>query len=809
MNPNIQKFPDTFDPTSSILFLGSGFSAQATNISGENLPVGRGLAQKLAQRLNIDEDSDYDLKDLSTHALNRGENIYSFLNDTFTVNELTNDQCCILSKKWRRIYTTNYDDSVEWYNNHLKVKPSPTSYSIDDTLPKKILPRSIIHLHGFIHRCSKENVLDQLILSHYSYAEQIAKHSPWWSQFERDLRSAEGVFFVGYNLNDFSVAAYLTKTPEFKQKCHFILKPELDPILSDRVSEYGLLHPIAVKGFAERCKNAPPRQILAHPNALQGFRYFDLYKDNKAPIRPTPIDIYALMTLGNFKLPRLLSTFPDPSYVIARSSDLSIALDLLIEARTLIIHSKIGNGKTIFRNCLLMRLSEMGHTCFVCRDDTTIPERDIDFLRKEEKPVVVLSSFDLAYAILGQLTGLPKTTRFIVEINSSTLQVRHIEVYAQLIGPISRIDLNRLKKKDINDLYFLLDKAGIAPAHMHSRFGHNSEMRDIVLSLYDNQKVSRRITKLIEPMLENSDAKRILYCSVILKSLDLKVDPSFLRLVTDIDPHEALATFRESALEIMSFDLDRVEPHSSIFSEYLIRKYLNSLELSDWVYRLCEEAARRKQEEYDLHSPRSRDARHVLGVLLRHGNLVKFFRESKERDGIIGGLYERGRGNTQINSEPLFWLQYSIFMQDIGRLDIAEMHMQTAYDRAANLVGFKTYQIDTYSFALFLDLENQERRQGSTSVSRCEQIIDRLEGLRVMLLDGSHRLYVLKVLMKLEDFLFECGSMLSKSESVRFTYHLHLLIQTLDEYDESSRMETGSERTKESLRRSLQIILKK
>ena len=809
MNSKIEQFPDMFDPTSSILFLGSGFSAQATNVAQENLPVGKGLVRKLAKRLGIDEDNDYDLKDLSTHALNRGENIYSFLNDTFTVNALTDDQCCILSKKWRRIYTTNYDDSVEWYNNNLQVKPSPKSYSIDDILPRKILPRSIIHLHGFIHRCSKENVLDQLILSHYSYAEQIATHSPWWSQFERDLRSAGGVFFVGYNLNDFSVAAYLTKTPEFKKKCHFILKPDPDPVLSDRVTEYGILHTIAVKGFAERCKNAPPRQTLAHPNALQGFRYFDLYKDNKAPIKPTPIEIDALMTLGNFKLPRLLSTFPDPSYVITRSSNLSIALDLLMEARTLIIHSKIGNGKSIFRNCLLMRLSEMGHSCFECRDDVTIPERDIDFLRREKKPVIVFSSFDLAYATLGQLTGLPKTTRYLVEINSSTLQVRQVEVSSQLIDPIRRVDLNRLKKEDVDDLYLLLDKAGIAPEQMRSRFGNNSEMRDIVLSLYDNQRVSRRIANLIKPMLENSDVKRILYCSVILKSLDLKVDPSFLRSVTNIDPHEALAMFSESALEIMSFDLDRIEPHSSIFSEYLIQKYLDSLELSDWVYRLCEEAARRKQEEFDLHSPRSRDARHALGVLLRHGNLFKFFRANKERDEIIGSLYERGRGNRQINLEPLFWLQYSIFMQDVGRLDIAEMHMQTAYERAASLVGFKTYQIDTYSFSLFLDLEIQERRQGSTSVSRCEQIIDRLDGLRGMLLDGSHRLYVLKALIKLEDFFLECRSILSKYESVRFTYHLHLLIQTLDEYDENAKIETGSERTKESLNRSLQIILDK
>jgi len=78
-------FPDAFDPASSVLFLGSAFSVQATNILGENPPAGKGLAQKLLERLKMPENSDHDLKDLATYAQRNGIDLYALLNEHFTI----------------------------------------------------------------------------------------------------------------------------------------------------------------------------------------------------------------------------------------------------------------------------------------------------------------------------------------------------------------------------------------------------------------------------------------------------------------------------------------------------------------------------------------------------------------------------------------------------------------------------------------------------------------------------------------------------------------------------------------------------
>jgi len=72
-------FPDEFDPSSSLLFLGSGFSVEALNIAGTCPPVGRGLEKLFSKELGLADDSGYELKDIVNHAAKNGVDIYKLL----------------------------------------------------------------------------------------------------------------------------------------------------------------------------------------------------------------------------------------------------------------------------------------------------------------------------------------------------------------------------------------------------------------------------------------------------------------------------------------------------------------------------------------------------------------------------------------------------------------------------------------------------------------------------------------------------------------------------------------------------------
>jgi hypothetical protein len=234
-----KKFPHGFDPTTSILFLGAGFSAAATNLINVNLPVGNALAHEIKKLAQLPNDDPSALMDLSSYAVKQGKDLFSLLCNLYTVSKLSREQELILSQPWLRIYTTNYDDVVEVFWKSINESKNRQSYSTESQIPNQIRAGSVIHLHGYIHECTRENLLKQIVLSHYSYAQQRVLMSPWWDVFERDMRVAKNIFFVGYDLNDFEPAKYLTQNPSAVEKTHFILRPTQSPVAASRLDEYG------------------------------------------------------------------------------------------------------------------------------------------------------------------------------------------------------------------------------------------------------------------------------------------------------------------------------------------------------------------------------------------------------------------------------------------------------------------------------------------------------------------------------------------------------------------------------------------
>lgn len=100
----------------AILFAGSGFSHGAKNFHGEAFKTGIGLRDSLSKSCRIDA-KDYSLSavadfytESSGHSVN---DLISFLVDEFTLGEIAPAHEIIMSIKWKRVYTTNYDLVIE------------------------------------------------------------------------------------------------------------------------------------------------------------------------------------------------------------------------------------------------------------------------------------------------------------------------------------------------------------------------------------------------------------------------------------------------------------------------------------------------------------------------------------------------------------------------------------------------------------------------------------------------------------------------------------------------------------------------
>lgn len=800
----LSDFPHAFDPTSSILFLGAGFSADATNIGDKTPPVGTGLEKAIRKLCELPDDDSSDLKDLASYAVAENKDLFGLLNDTYTIKSLNQDQKDILGQKWLRIYTTNYDDSIEFFWQKDGIEFKKNTYSIETDLPKQTLRGDAIHLHGYIHHCNKENLLSQLILSHFSYAQQRAIKSPWWHLFSKDLRIAQNIFFVGYELNDFEPASYLSANPDLAGKTHFILRPTDSPVKASRLRPYGSRHGISTSGFAQECRNAKAADKPAHANSLQSFRFVDPLKDKKPAIKPSVLEIQSLLSFGKFNFQRLLSTFPESEYVLVRKRHLDELAADLKKSKTVIVHSKVGNGKSIFCETASLYMTTIGYQCFELKEHVTPPDAEIDFIRSQAKSVVLFPSYESAYNNIHLFSGMNSNFISIIQMQTSTLQVRNSEVNQAFQKPITRININNFDSEEFKEIYRMLDKAGVASREMKLQFSSGGEFRDLVISIFENQSIIDKIDAIIKPIISNAEARAVILCSALLKVFGLTVDPAFLKSVIPVDIYQTLLEAGEGAHEIVAFSYDAVDPHSALLSLFLVQRYLKAYEISAAVFNMASEAARIMNEDPSPQSERVRIARSTLGALLRFSALDEILNKHADRSSLIADVYEHGRRDTYIQGEPLFWLQYSIFMQNSGEWRLAEKHMDTAYDRAAAREKFLTYQLDTNSLGLYIELEM--RAKDAQIITRNEKILDRLDAVNSMISEGNHRGHALRVLNKMEQFVEEKKYIIKRDGSEQYILRMNLIIDQLDNISIEDRIILGSDDVKFSLMRAVNAL---
>lgn len=791
-------FPSDFDPGRCVLFLGSGFSAGANNSNGENPPIGNGLKQKILQELNI-PDSDRDLKDVAGYA-SRKIDLYSLLRQQYTITELSQEQLDVLQKKWRRIYTTNYDDTVELHGKITKRHPSRNTYSIENARPTKLPPDSVIHLHGYIHACTSDGVLNQLVLDHRSYAEQAALESPWWDQFQRDLRAAEWVFFIGYSLSDFAVAKYLTKRESLAGKTCFVLRGPIDEFTSDRLRGYGSVYDFGVAGFAERCKSAKVGVPIRDFSQLQSFRLMDPYKDNKSVRRPTPVEIEAFLVFGSYDFHSLASTYPVPEYSIPRMEKITEAADKLADARTLLLHSRTANGKSVFADMLSLELFSRGITGVRYRSRSSITPQELDFLREIEKLVIFIPTYDDAIEISDELKGLGERAKFVVEVNTGTEQIRRTETQTYLAKPILRLDLNVLSDGDRRDFTGLLDQAGIPATSIVSQ--GRAELRDYLIKVVRSSHVRERLSKAIAPLLKDRDAVRVMAATSVLKAFGIHAGTDYIRAVTGADPYDAVTGNELIASEFGVIDKEELAFHSAVFGEYFLQEFVGGEGTASVICRLAFEAARRKNDLDAKTSQRSREARRALGSLMQYGNIQPIFAGMSGAEGYIKSIYETLRDNIIINKEPLFWLQYSIFMQDKDNYGLARKHLEMAYNRASDLDGFLTYQLDTNYLKLILQApQGEDDFPGDTEV-----LFELISKVRNMIVAEDHRVHAFKVLQDFGGFCRNHGQKLTQGERSRLSILLLGIINELEELPLGAKTEFGTELIKRKVQEAAGIL---
>ncbi|UYY78424.1 SIR2 family protein [Sphingomonas sp. R1] len=775
---------ETLDPENSVLFLGSGFSADATNIASEKLPAGQPLLERLAEAIG-ESPRDHDLKSAADAFAHRFDvSLYDILYNTFTVSSVLDYQRDIISLPWARIYTTNYDDMVS-----LVKGGSYPIFTFDDERPRNLPQSFAVYLHGSIRKATEKDAERQLILNSLSYDVITREHPTWFYEFQRDRRTFDACYFMGFSLGDHHITGLMAAGETSARRTHFITRNPPRQQLVERAPPYGEIVPIGFDGFADLVKTLPPSPKPANPRSLESFKFLQRGIDAKPLVDPTPVEIFNLVTFGNFNQSRFFNTVRDDSYVAKRGKSVESALALLSTNKTVLVLSRLGNGKTIFTSVLARDASENGYKCYLWRRAGKRLAQDLEVIRAERQALIIFDDYDAAIDNIERVSAGVPDAKFVVTMRSGQQDVRLHEVLTKLPEPMKRVNLDLFSDEDKKQLHKLLDRAGARTGQFDDIISNSREVREIVTQLYNHAQIREKISDAVAKA--SSELVQILALASLIKWAGVELDDSDLQELAQCDVYGELKKSGGLGADFLSGGDDRVEMRSALLSEYLLQRILTPKQVLDACYTITITSTRRRRE---------RVHRLLAGVLMKDSTLKRFLKFHAGVDQFLDGHYTRLSNDTAVNDEPLFWLQYAIFMKRTGKVAKARMFLTTGYDRASKIPGFKTYQLDTQALSIYL---LEEIESTSPTVEGIEDIVISIKLVSDMISEQSHRQYAIEVIGEIPAFVDARQHALENTERVALVFELNRTSITLAALPAEDKAYSGSDIVRAKLEQAI------
>lgn len=776
------------DPENSTLFLGSGFSVGATNIAGSVVPPGHPLTERLARELDEDP-KELDLKSAADEFLSRSDlSLYGLLYETFTISKVLDYQREILSLPWARIYTTNYDDMVNVVKG-----PNFPIFTFEEPRPRRLPKEFAVYLHGSIRRANEDNADSQLILNSRSY-DVIAHDFPeWFDEFKRDRRTSSACYFMGFSLGDHHITGLMTAGEESVKRTYFVTWIDPKRSFVRRASDYGQIIPIGFEKFAELSKTLPKPEQPQSLGELQSFKYLRPGLDGKIVADPTPIEIINLVSFGTFSQTRFFNTRDYSNYVASRGRIVESAIDSLKDAKTVLVHAKLGNGKTIFTSILASEATKQhGYACLLWRRAGRNLAQDLEVIAGHKRVLVIFDDYDAAIENIERVAAGAPDAKFLVTVRTSQQEVRFHEIAQRLPPGVKRINLNSFDDSDRKQLLDILRRAGAHVEKLDEVVQSAQEVRDIVTQLYNHSQIREKITTIVGRL--PPSINEILVLAALIKWTGVEVDDDYIQELVGRDIYLELRVAQGDVADLLDARDDKVEMRSALLSEFLIQRIFASKAVLDGCYEITTNSTRRRSD---------RAHRRLAGELLKFSTLQRFLRFHPSSDEALDRHFVRLSRDSAVNDEPLFWLQYSIFRKNSGDIRNARMFLNTGYARAEKIVGFKTFQLDTQALSIYLREEIE--RDGSV-VEGLEEILKAIKTVSNMITDGSNRHYAIEVMGEIPLFVEMRSQVLTQTEKVALVFELNRASQMLGDLPVAEQIYSGSELIRARLQAAVALL---
>lgn len=697
----------------AILFLGAGFSSVTKNKLGTSTPSGSQLADRILQHIKIPGSAPLGLAiDKLREKLSPVEG-FEFINNQLTVQSITPEQHEILSLPWTRIYTTNVDNIGNAFtkrkSHDAAIEQKPTEFG------------DFVSLHGSISNCTPTNFYKNLKLGEQVYLSGTKAVSGYRHQLEQDLYECDAVFVIGYSMADPDLAQIFFNSEDLLNKC-FVFSGHTDEITAHRISLIGNNTELDLSDLIKLIRSR--KTSIEH--SLRPEIIFDRGGFEKREVTQTARQNMLVYGRFDVNIARTAWINGGETYVVKRK--LAEDLSTLSAPRILVVHSHLGNGKSLIFEYARFLMARSGKTVFTIKPDVS-GEKLLEVLK--EIPTSSHVFFEGDVFSIAKAVGIirDRSLIFFATSRSTTIRVVIPSLATATLGkiPLQTIDANRINDNELREFHGLVESMGFWPPDLIKlpqerrleklRQDFDSNVSAIVLKVFENETLQKQILNQwsaalpgLRPIMDH------FIVASYMQMIDIFVPPYILNEFQNMD----FRLLSELSSDIIAVSHSgRVSFGNAIIGEFVLHHHSKKDDIIGAIVRFA--------NFVDTH-PSQRSLQWIIRRLLRYWNLSRLLKSKTQPNEVL----DRASYIPSVNSDPLFWVQYSIAQMENDNFLAAERYLATAYAKAG-LRGsnFDPYQIDTHAARLVIrKITSKGMYDGSAndvlnSVSKLRAVIQR------------------------------------------------------------------------------------
>lgn len=688
----------------ALLFLGAGYSCDATNLMGERMKIASEISKNLCDELGIPQNENLSIVSDIYLKKSLPKNLIKILKDNYTANKVEDHHRIISSVDWNRVYTTNYDNVFEKSSSEINKRYSPVTLKED---PRNYDKREVvIHINGYIHRLTPEKLNNEFKLTSTSYLVEDFKDSAWVGLFRSDVNNARAVFFVGTSFNyDIDLQRVLNSNPELKEKIVFIDREkkddEIDFYENYNKKSFGEVYNIGTKGLGKKIeevrKRYKPKSIK---NDFECFTYLNNLNFKYRELNTQ--DIWKMLIYGDVDRELIYYYMEQKNYIFQRKVvDEIMHLMSEEDIKCMIIHSDLGNGKTCIIECLCNLLRRKGHVLILNNKKKFIGEEIEKIDKLNGNKYIVIENYNYYFDVLDILKNYIDETYKLILTTRSYIHESTIGNLLRIIDIEDRFifdkQVNTLKHQDCVNLVHIINKVELWKDYKNYnnrskvnliKKKYRSQLSNVLLDLVESKKVKNEIDNLCNELTKSEKMKSLMIAIFINSIMNLELDLYDIIMILNLKGVNTEIKLNKSVSELINFYENKIVVKSPIIARYIIFNNILSEDVLNIMSKMIHNS-----NKFDY----GQKSENVRKALVSCSNLWLMLnkKDDKIREKVLE-YFDELKDYFGYRNNPFFWLQYAIACLDIKEYGRAYNYFQIAYQEVKDKQAVRNYHFDSF-----------------------------------------------------------------------------------------------------------------